>query len=826
VQWTGRVTAQSATPHRARVRIESRPAAPEGALPRMDVAAFVGFAAMGPLHVPTRIESFARFEAIFGGELPLAWDPARGGPVRALLRAAVRAFFDNGGERCWVVRVARPVEPSTFPLPGVIALAPPDAAGGRAAFAQARSQGSWSDGVMVSSALQAFPLHVTGWSPGEGWIALAPTSGRELEAWDLIRLRFADTSLEAMLFAGGLQVDERPPGAPRSDAIVRALAGDGGLLWLSPEPPSAAIAAARAFDLPAPGLPLLPGAAWEAGGVRVPLALRPGDAPAPGSVIALDLEGGGEPVWLTVVEVSADPQDPGQSWLAGPIRRRVAPPATLPARPATAERLTLELWSRAAGGQLARAADLGFHPRHRRAWMSLATDEEIHGGEAMTHVEQAPHGQATAPPRAGLAPAAFPLAGRDRNRVTLPIGVRDVPAVCLGARLPAGAGSPLERDGLDAYDERLFVDPALADTPHGALVAAAERICDLGPTPRRLRGMHPLLSIDEVTLIAIPDAVHAGWSRAASIDTPAAAGAPQPQPAPGFCVEPDAALGWRVSTAAHRALLRLCAARGDALAVLALPCDTREEDALRYAGELRGLTPPRFAAPPADPVPLVPPLTSDERGVASYGALYHPWVVSRADAAAPPAAVPPVGAVTGAIAGHARSRGPWAAPTGQPLAGVLGLVPGGAERTAELDAGAINVLQGEPRGYLAASQWTLGTGGDVREIHVRRLLAMLKRAARRLGERYVFARHSRSLRRAVERAFGELLGRLYHGGAFADATPAQTYEVRAGSPRDAPAAGEQGRIVVELCVAPERPLERFTLRLVERRDGTLTVEED
>jgi hypothetical protein len=810
-----------ATPPPARDRLEPRRAEPERGAPRMDVAAFVGFAATGPLHVPTRVESFACFEAIFGGDVELPSDPARGEAVRAQLRLTVRAFFDHGGERCWVVRVARPAPPNEFPIPGVIALAP-GASSGRAAFARARSQGRWSDGLVVGAALQAFPLGVTGWSPDEGWLALTSVGGRELEPWDLIRLRFDGTSLEAMMFVGVLQHGDPPGGAAPGDAATRARADAGGLIWLSPEPPGAALAGARAFDLPPPGLPLLPGAAWEAGGARVPLAMRLGDAPAPGSVIALDLEGGGEPAWLTVDRVYPDPGDRGRIWLAGPIRRRVAAPAVPPAAPLAAERLTLELWARTAVGQLVHAGLLGFHPRHRRAWMALATDEEIHGGDppAPVPVDGAPPGQVAAPPRRGLAPATFPLAGTERGRATLPVGVLTMPTVFLGAAPPAAPAPPLERDGLAVYDEGLFVDPALAGAPAETLRAAVARRGAPGPAPgpapRPPRGMHALLAIDEVTLIAIPDAVHAGWPRAEPAPPPARACA-------------NATPGWRVGIAVHRALLRLCAARGDVLAVLCLPRDTREDDALRHAGELRGL-PARGEAPATEPLavsPLaVPPLAPAERSVASYGALYHPWLLVPAEAGAPPVAIPPAGAVIGALASRARRAGAWVTLAGQPLAGLAGLLPVRADRHADLDAAAVNVLLGEPCGHIARSEWTLSTGGGPREIHVRRLLALLKRVVLRLGERHALEPRDSSFRRAVERGVNELLGRMFHSGAFAGATPAQAYEVRAGEAQDAPGAAERGRIVVELRVAPTHLLERFRLRLVQRRDGTLTVEED
>ncbi|MEL7444413.1 MAG: phage tail sheath C-terminal domain-containing protein [Pseudomonadota bacterium] len=82
------------------------PAFSGGQFPRMDVAVFVGIAERGPCHRPVLIESVAAFEAAFGRTVDLAFDPSNGTMLTAHLAPSVRAFFSNGGEQCWVIRVA------------------------------------------------------------------------------------------------------------------------------------------------------------------------------------------------------------------------------------------------------------------------------------------------------------------------------------------------------------------------------------------------------------------------------------------------------------------------------------------------------------------------------------------------------------------------------------------------------------------------------------------------------------------------------------------------------------------------------------------------
>src|SRR6266487_1275634 len=57
------------------------------------ITAFVGFALRGPVNEPTRIQSFADFERVFGG----LW-------VGSTMSFAVQQFFLNGGADALIVR--------------------------------------------------------------------------------------------------------------------------------------------------------------------------------------------------------------------------------------------------------------------------------------------------------------------------------------------------------------------------------------------------------------------------------------------------------------------------------------------------------------------------------------------------------------------------------------------------------------------------------------------------------------------------------------------------------------------------------------------------
>jgi hypothetical protein len=62
---------------------------------RTDIAAFVGIAQRGPLHTPLPVTTWKQFQSTFGSFISQGY-----------LAYAVKAFFENGGARCHIVRVA------------------------------------------------------------------------------------------------------------------------------------------------------------------------------------------------------------------------------------------------------------------------------------------------------------------------------------------------------------------------------------------------------------------------------------------------------------------------------------------------------------------------------------------------------------------------------------------------------------------------------------------------------------------------------------------------------------------------------------------------
>ncbi len=284
----------------------------------------------------------------------------------------------------------------------------------------------------------------------------------------------------------------------------------------------------------------------------------------------------------------------------------------------------------------------------------------------------------------------------------------------------------------------------------------------------------------------------------------------------GLVVQVETAAGWETLPAStfptatmleiHTALLRMCAARGDLFAVLALPSHFRDAEAIQYAAQLQNAIEP---------------------DALSFGALYHPWQIGREETdVAELRSNPPDGAMAGIMAERSAKRGAWISPANEPLHGVVSLTPSFAKGAADclaLQKAQINPLRQEPGGFMCLSGFTLSSDVDLQWINVRRLLSFLRKEAQRAGDYYVFEPNSDEFRRAVQRGFEKLLDRLLQHGALAGRVAEEAYQVVVENRLNA-ALAERGQFVVELRVAPSVPLRFMTIRLLQTAERTFITE--
>jgi hypothetical protein len=516
----------------------------------MDIAVFVGFAASGPLQTPVALESEAQFEALFGGDAPLGWDVERGEQVYAYLAPAVRSFFRNGGQRCWVIRVARRdaadlrglnrARYNYFPITGLaralfgddnqVSLAP--------AFARARSEGSWSDSLSVGSALLSRPeqaRQALELVDGNYVLNVARPTADDFANGDLLRLTFAGN--KRVLFLTVSKIESVADPGQRTLRLTGSKA-----LWfevvsaatLAPanspaevhvfthEGNAVSASEAHGFDSVYPAIFIHDEPNQSP--TFMLTACPPADAPPPGAVVRVDIAGA--QLWMTVESQDFKAND-GTTTISGEAFRWLETPPALPAATPSCERLTFELWVRKAGEYSVSLSDLGFEARHERFWGTLPTDETLYQ-DLLDDVAKDTRANVLWRQVGDL--FRFPLAGVNRaNDVYFPLTL--VPDVFLGpVKLD---GSELQRDGLAQFDALLFLDRDLISVHTEALASQAEFLMYLAPNPRRLTGMHAAWSLEEATIIAIPDAVHRGWLLQAQ-EKPPQPDEPEAQPIPDW----------------------------------------------------------------------------------------------------------------------------------------------------------------------------------------------------------------------------------------------------------------------------------------------------
>lgn len=177
-------------------------AAPPTATLRTDIVGFVGIAERGPVGVAVAVESVRQFQAIFG-------DYIGGG----YLAYSVRAFFENGGRRARVVRVASG-DPEQGAAPASCTV--PVSGGGAGWTIAASSPGTWGNALAVALVERtAGQTVVDQIRSTPDYAAVPSTSGFAANA--LVRLR-------------------QPGAAPQLHVLAAIDATQGLLYWVNPDP--------------------------------------------------------------------------------------------------------------------------------------------------------------------------------------------------------------------------------------------------------------------------------------------------------------------------------------------------------------------------------------------------------------------------------------------------------------------------------------------------------------------------------------------------------------------------------------------------------------
>jgi phage tail sheath protein FI len=263
------------------------------------------------------------------------------------------------------------------------------------------------------------------------------------------------------------------------------------------------------------------------------------------------------------------------------------------------------------------------------------------------------------------------------------------------------------------------------------------------------------------------------------------------------------------------AALELC----EDVAVVAAPGQTEDGDAATLQAIVAHCEQMRYRiavldgpASPPDPGALDPRTAI---GDSSYAAYYYPWYWIEGQGAADRVAVPPSGAVCGIFARTDDRDGVWKAPANAEIVGALDVLePIDTTMQEVLDPRGVNVIRSfTGSGIRLWGARTLSDDPEWKYVSVRRLMLFLEASIDQGTRWVVFESNNELLWARVTDVIGLFLRGLWRAGAFAGVTEEEAFWVSAGYDTMTQDDELNGRLIVEIGVAPVRPAEFVVFRL-------------
>jgi phage tail sheath protein FI len=206
----------------------------------------------------------------------------------------------------------------------------------------------------------------------------------------------------------------------------------------------------------------------------------------------------------------------------------------------------------------------------------------------------------------------------------------------------------------------------------------------------------------------------------------------------------------------------------------------------------------------------------------NYGALYHPWVQVRDPLTRKNVDVPPSGHIAGVYAQTDVDRGVHKAPANVAIRSITGLTDDVNQREQDvLNPYGINALRTFPnRGRRVWGARTLSSVPEWRYVNVRRLFIFVEQSVKYGTQWVVFEPNGPDLWARVRQAVSNFLRTVWRQGALLGLTEDQAFYVRCGFETMSQDDLDNGRLIVEIGIAPVRPAEfvifRFQQKTLER----------
>jgi len=327
-----------------------------------------------------------------------------------------------------------------------------------------------------------------------------------------------------------------------------------------------------------------------------------------------------------------------------------------------------------------------------------------------------------------------------------------------------------------ALDTSSLEDPSLAQVKAGAYAVTPAEPLPVDVRPKDFVGnesdrvgINGLVIADEVTMVIVPDLVTAATKEDGSVD-----------------------LGmWK---AVQTALITHCELQANRLAVLDAP---------------PGMNPQQIKEWRSDTAMYD----------SAFAAFYYPWIKVDNPLTSGPAdaeiMVPPSGHIAGVWSRVDDTRGVWKAPANEVVRGALSTeldITKGEQ--ALLNPIGVNCIR--PFGTRGIRVWgarTLASDTDWTYVNVRRLFNMIETAIMDGTQFAVFEPNDQKLWAGLNRTISSFLRGLWRDGALFGATAEQAFFVKCDAETNPPDSIDQGKVVVEVGIAPVKPAEFVIFRI-------------
>lgn len=206
----------------------------------------------------------------------------------------------------------------------------------------------------------------------------------------------------------------------------------------------------------------------------------------------------------------------------------------------------------------------------------------------------------------------------------------------------------------------------------------------------------------------------------------------------------------------------------------------------------------------------------------AFAAMYYPWIKVEnpiGTNGSSEVLVPPSGHVAGVWARTDETRGVWKAPANDTIRGCLDVErPITKNEQSLLNPLGINCIR--PFGTRGIRIWgarTLSSDSDWRYLNVRRLFNMVETTILDGTQWAVFEPNDVSLWEGVKRTLNAFLIGLWREGALFGASPDQAFYVKCDAETNPPESIDEGKLVVEVGIAPVKPAEFVIFRISQQK---------